>query len=122
MKDDNNRNKENRSAEAVITGKQAVALAYDPAKPDLPQITAKGEGELARELIRFALENHVPIKYDPDLVQILSRLDVGSAIPDEVYLVVAEVLAFIYGVNQEYFALMFRPPRAVFPTNRINID
>lgn len=101
--DTKNQDLTSQCREPIITGQQAVALAHDPARPDLPRITAKGEGDLARELIRLALENNVPIKYDPDLVQILSRLDVGSAIPDEVYLVVAELLAFIYWVNQEYF-------------------
>jgi flagellar biosynthesis protein len=79
-----------------------VALAYDPTKGGLPTLTAKGRGEAAEELIRLALEHGIPIRYDPDLVQVLSRLDVGRDIPEDVYLVVAELLAFIYWVNQEY--------------------
>ena len=89
--------------EKVITADQAVALAYDPKKTDLPRVTASGEGELARELVRLALEHHIPIRYDPDLVQVLSKLDLGEAIPEEVFVVVAEILAFIYWVNQEIF-------------------
>lgn len=89
--------------ETVAAGQEAVALAYDPASGDLPRVTAKASGDLARELIRLALEHQIPIKYDPDLIQVLSTLDIGQAIPEEIYLIVAEVLAFIYWVNQEYF-------------------
>jgi len=89
--------------EAMITGEEAVALAYDPAGGGLPLVTAKGRGELARELIRLAVENNIPIKYDPDLIQVLSTLDIGQAIPEEVYVAVAEILAFIYWVNQNFF-------------------
>jgi flagellar biosynthesis protein len=84
-------------------GDEAVALAYDPADRDLPKVTAKGRGEMAAELIRLALEHHIPIKYDPDLVQVLSRLEEGQDLPEEVYLVVAEILAFVYWVNHNIF-------------------
>jgi len=89
--------------DAVMTGEEAVALAYDPGEGGLPRVTAKGRGELARELIRLAVENNIPIKYDPDLIQVLSTLDIGQAIPEEVYVAVAEILAFIYWVNQNFF-------------------
>ena len=91
-----------KKADFVITGEDAVALVYDPTKDALPSVTAKGHGELAEELIRLAVEHGIPIKYDPDLVQVLGALDVGQDIPEEVYLVVAELLAFIYQVNQEF--------------------
>lgn len=84
-------------------GEEAVALSYDPARSHAPEVTAKGKGKMAEELLRLAVENNIPIKYDPDLVQILSKLDVGEDIPEEVYLVTAEILAFIYWVNQEFF-------------------
>ena len=86
----------------TITGEEAVALEYDPSRPDLPRVTAKAKGEPAAELIRLAIEHQIPIRYDPDLVQVLSALDVGQEIPEDVYMVVAEILAFIYWVNQEY--------------------
>ncbi|MBU2548534.1 MAG: EscU/YscU/HrcU family type III secretion system export apparatus switch protein [Proteobacteria bacterium] len=86
-----------------ITAKEAVALSHDPVRGDPPRVSAKASGELAEEMIRLALEHRIPIKYDPDLIQVLSNLDVGQDIPQEVYLVVAEILAFIYWVNQEFF-------------------
>jgi flagellar biosynthesis protein len=94
--------KDNKDSDHVISGREAVALAHDPAGDTLPRITAKGRGKLAEELIRLALEHHIPIKYDPDLVEVLSRLDEGANIPENVYVAVAELLSFIYHVNQEF--------------------
>ncbi len=88
----------------TITGEEAIALAYDPAAIELPKVIAKGRGTLAEELIRLAVEHNIPIKYDPDLVQVLSKLDIDDQIPEEVYVVVAEIMAFIYWVNHEYFS------------------
>ena len=80
---------------------EAAALVYDPLLDQAPRVTAKGRGEMAQELIRLALDHGIPIRYDPDLLQVLTKLDVGREIPEEVYLVVAEILAFIYKINLE---------------------
>ena len=74
----------------------AVALNYDPAIDSAPRITAKGHGSLAQEILRLARENGVPVRQDKDLIQILSRLDLEQEIPPQVYVAVAEILAFIY--------------------------
>ncbi|MEW5725534.1 MAG: EscU/YscU/HrcU family type III secretion system export apparatus switch protein [Thermodesulfobacteriota bacterium] len=81
---------------------EAVALAQDRTGRGAPRVTAHGRGQAARELIRLALEYKIPVRYDPDLVQVLARLDLGEEIPEEIYVVVAELLAFIYVVNQEF--------------------
>ena len=104
MDRDDKKKERTREEEPVIQADQAVALAYDPWKTDLPRVTASAEGELAGELVRLAAEHGIPIRYDPDLVQVLSKLELGDAIPEEVFVVVAEILAFIYRVNQEYFS------------------
>ncbi|MDY6851641.1 MAG: EscU/YscU/HrcU family type III secretion system export apparatus switch protein [Thermodesulfobacteriota bacterium] len=97
--DDDKKNK----PEFLSGSDEAVALAYDPAASGLPRVTAKGSGELAEELIGLALRHNIPIKYDPDLIQVLSTLEVGQDIPEEIFLIVAEILAFIYRVNQDFF-------------------
>ena len=43
-----------------------------------------------------------PIKSDPALVQILSKLDIDEQIPVELYKAVAEILAFVYSANNRY--------------------
>ena len=82
------------------TRRKAVALRYDADQEAAPRIVAKGEGLLAERIIDTASENAVHIHEDPDLVAILSTLDLGMQIPEELYRAVAEVLAFVYRLNQ----------------------
>jgi flagellar biosynthesis protein len=84
--------------------KKAVALQYTPPKDRAPKVTAKGSGLIAEKIIELAKSHGVPIQEDPALVQILSQLDFHQEIPPSVYLVVAEILAFIYSVNNKYRA------------------
>ena len=82
--------------------KSAVTLKYFTKKDVAPKVTAKGEGLVAERIIKLAKENQVPIKEDPDLVQILSQVDINKEIPPPVYKVVAELLAFVYKLNNKY--------------------
>jgi len=82
--------------------KSAVALKYRTDQDPAPKVTAKGEGLVAERIIALAKENQVPIKEDPDLVQILSQVDINREVPFSVYKVVAELLAFIYKMNKKY--------------------
>lgn len=81
--------------------KMAAAIKYDSAKSNAPAVTASGRGTIAEKIIELAREKGIPIKNDPDLVQVLSKLKVGSEIPVELYRAVAEILAFIYSLNEE---------------------
>ncbi|MBW2145392.1 MAG: EscU/YscU/HrcU family type III secretion system export apparatus switch protein [Deltaproteobacteria bacterium] len=78
---------------------RAVALAYDPGRDDAPKVAAKGSGWMAEKIIQIAMENGIPIHEDPDLVSILSKFDLEQAIPPHLYEIVAEVLAFVYTLN-----------------------
>jgi flagellar biosynthesis protein len=82
--------------------KSAVALKYHTETDAAPKVTAKGEGLVAERIIELAKENEVPIKEDPDLVQILSQVDINKEIPPSVYKVVAELLGFVYRLNNKY--------------------
>ncbi|MFH2065760.1 MAG: EscU/YscU/HrcU family type III secretion system export apparatus switch protein [Pseudomonadota bacterium] len=79
--------------------KKAVALKYDPEKGKAPRVTAKGQGLVAERIIQLAKEHGIPVKDDPDLVEVLSGLELDSEIPPNVYVVVAELLAFAYSMN-----------------------
>ncbi len=79
--------------------KKAVALTYDKNKDDAPKIIAKGEGLIAQKIIDLAKEHDIPIKDDPDLIEVLSSLDINEEIPSEIYVAVAELLAFVYSSN-----------------------
>ncbi len=80
----------------------AVALKYGPEISGAPKVAAKGSGLLAQKIIELAKKHNIPIKEDPDLVQILARLELNQEIPPSVYKVVAEILAFVYSLNQQY--------------------
>jgi len=79
--------------------KKAIALKYKPGDDRAPRVTAKGTGRLAERIIEMARKHGIPVKDDPDLVEVLSRLDLHDEIPPELYVVVAELLAFIYRLN-----------------------
>ncbi len=79
--------------------KTAVALKYDPGS-DAPTVIATGKGELAEKIIEGAKEADVPIYEDDKLANTLSKLEIGDAIPPELYEVVAEVLVFVDSMDK----------------------
>jgi len=80
----------------------AAALRYDTTKDAAPKLVAKGRGAVAERLLALAAEHHIPIKSDPAMVQILSKLNLDEQIPLELYKAVAELLAFVYSANNSY--------------------
>lgn len=80
----------------------AAALKYDANNDAAPKVIAKGRGTLAERIIELAAKNNVPIKSDPALIQVLSKLDIDEQIPVELYKAVAELLAFVYSANNRY--------------------
>jgi len=82
--------------------KKAVALKYDATSDPAPKVIGKGAGHLAERIISLAQEHGIPIHEDPDLAEILSRLELNQEIPPETYVLVAEILAFVYRANQGF--------------------
>jgi flagellar biosynthesis protein len=80
----------------------AAALRYDPRKDSAPALTAKGSGWIADKIIDLAEKNDIPIKKDPNLVQILSHLEIDQKIPPSLYYAVAEILSYIYSMNNRW--------------------
>lgn len=74
--------------------KTAVAVAYDPSDA-APKILASGKGAVAEKIIETAKENDIPFYQDNKLADTLSKLEIGDAIPPELYEVVAEILVFV---------------------------
>jgi flagellar biosynthesis protein len=72
----------------------AIALSYDGKRA--PKVTAKGQGLIAGQIIERAQEHNIPLHTDVAMVKVLSKLSLGDEIPRELYLAVAEVIAFIY--------------------------
>ncbi len=80
--------------------RKAVALRYDTESDRAPMVLAKGQRLLADQILALAQEHGIPVQEDPGLVAVLSKLDVGAEIPEELYQAVAEVLAFVYRLNR----------------------
>lgn len=75
----------------------AVALNWDGQAA--PRVTAKGRGEVARNILETARRHDVPISDDPQLVEVLAQVELGHTIPDVLFVAVAEVIAFAYSVH-----------------------
>jgi flagellar biosynthesis protein len=80
---------------------KAVALKYDKEKQKAPNIVASGTNNVAKNIIKIAKENNIPIKKDEDLVELLSKLDIGEDIPPNMYEAVAEIFRFIYNITKK---------------------
>lgn len=79
---------------------QAVALVYDP-DDGAPRVLAKGRGLLAEEIIARAQAAGVFVHESPELVSLLMQVDMDARIPPELYIAVAELLAWLYRLEQE---------------------
>ena len=79
---------------------EAVALAYTAGEA-APRVVAKGKGVLAREIVERAREAGVFVHESPELVSLLMQVDLDARIPPQLYVAVAELLAWLYRVEQD---------------------
>ena len=79
----------------------AVALRYDVEAGGAPQVTAKGRGLIAEQILEIAREHDVHIHHSPELLEVLIRLELGDEIPESLYRAIAEIIAFTYELAQE---------------------
>ena len=82
--------------------KSAVGLKYQQGENQAPTVVAKGFGDLADEIIALAKESGILVHEDPHLSEFLTKLDLGQAIPDELYHVIAELIAFSYVLQGKF--------------------
>ncbi|HBA86716.1 MAG TPA: flagellar biosynthesis protein FlhB [Geobacter sp.] len=80
--------------------KRAVAMAYSP-EDGAPRVIAKGSGINAEAIISVANESGVYVHQSPELVNLLMQVDLDNEIPPELYQVVAELLAWLYSLDQK---------------------
>lgn len=80
----------------------AVALSYRPGDGDgAPRVVATGRGTVAAGILERAFANGVKVREDPDLAELLAAVDIDSVIPLEAFMAVAEILAYVYQINQQ---------------------
>ena len=84
-----------------VNKKKAVALGYNRSQDNAPKVLASGAGEIANKIIGLAKEHDIPIKEDPDLIEILSKVEVDQEIPPNLYKAVAEIFSFLYKVTNK---------------------
>lgn len=82
-----------------IAADEVVALKYEG--EGAPRVTAKGRGEIAKQILAIANEHEIPLYQDEQLTALLSQIDLGDEIPQQLYLAVAKVISFIYQLNGE---------------------
>ncbi len=84
-----------------VNKKKAVALGYNRSQDNAPKVLASGAGEIANKIINLAKEHDIPIKEDPDLIEILSKVEVDQEIPPNLYKAVAEIFSFLYKITNK---------------------
>ncbi|MGE5384963.1 MAG: EscU/YscU/HrcU family type III secretion system export apparatus switch protein [Betaproteobacteria bacterium] len=75
--------------------REAVALAYRQTDA-APRVVARGRGLIAEEIIARAHDHGVYVHESPELVALLMQVDIDEHIPPQLYLAVAELLAWLY--------------------------
>jgi flagellar biosynthesis protein len=78
--------------------REAIALAYRQTDA-APRVVAKGKGLVAEEIIARAREHGVFVHESPELVALLTQVDIDQHIPPQLYQAIAELLAWLYRIE-----------------------
>lgn len=81
--------------------KPNVAVALHYSGTGAPRVTAKGQGLVADQILKVAREHGIPLDEDAALAHTLAQLDLGREIPRELYMAVAQVLAFAWQLKNK---------------------
>ena len=80
----------------------AVALDHKSksgASSRAPRVVATGRGSVAEQILEIAFAKGVPVREDPDLVELLAAVELDAEIPVDAIAAVAEILSYIYRAN-----------------------
>ncbi len=80
---------------------KAVALKWEGG-PEAPKVTAKGEGDIAEEILALAKAYDIPIQENAPLTYALAQLELNEEIPETLYLAVAQIIAFAYYIAEKH--------------------
>lgn len=93
----------------------AVALAYREGQP-APQVIAKGHGLIADAIIARARDCGIYVHESPELVSLLMKVDLDQHIPPQLYVAVAELLAWLYRLERAHAPLQNPDQKRRLPT------
>lgn len=85
-----------------VLNKKAVAISYDERKNAAPVIVASGMGYLAEKMVELAQNAACPIYEDNSLATVLTQLELGAEIPNELYQTIVDIYVYFlhYGENK----------------------
>jgi flagellar biosynthesis protein len=84
------------------TRRQATALAYDAGNREgTPRVVAKGYGMVAEMIVQRAKEAGLYVHESPEMVSLLMQVDLDAHIPPALYQAVAELLSWVYRLENE---------------------
>lgn len=81
--------------------KKVVAIKYKELRNDVPSVIAKGVGKIADKIIEIAKENNIPILKNTKVINELYSLDIPSDIPEDMYFIVAKIIAYTLKLNEK---------------------
>ena len=77
-----------------LMAKKAVALRYDENKEAAPVIVASGLGYVAEKIVEIANDNEIPVYEDNSLATVLTQLELGTEIPEELYQAIVDIYVY----------------------------
>ena len=77
--------------------RRATALHYEGT--GAPRVTASGQGYIADRIVEVARENGIPVRKDEALSEALAALEIDAEIPEDLYVAVAEAIAWAYSLD-----------------------
>ena len=80
--------------------KKAIALRYNQSREKAPRVVAKGAGFIADQILNAAKANAIPVYQNKTLTGMLMAVELDREIPADLYQAVAEVLAYVYRIDQ----------------------
>ena len=81
--------------------RRSIAFGYDPDSDRAPKVVAKGLGPIADAILAIAARHDIHIHEDPVLARSLYVLELGQEVPEEFYIAIAEVLAYVYRLDSK---------------------
>ncbi|MFW2365721.1 MAG: EscU/YscU/HrcU family type III secretion system export apparatus switch protein, partial [Desulforhopalus sp.] len=89
-------------ADVVITNPThiSVAILYDSKEMAAPKVIAKGADHVAMKIRELARESGIPVIENPPVARLLHKLDLGEHVPEDLFKVVAEILAHVYSLKR----------------------
>lgn len=91
------------TADVIVTNPThyAIAIRYDDTQMDAPQVIAKGKDYIALKIKEKAKEYNIVMMENKPLARALyEQVEIGEAIPSELFQAVAEVLAYVYRLKR----------------------